>query len=132
MQFNAIVQLCATAFQAVGVGVLVGGAALALASFVAALIRPRGTGASLRGAYRLLRRDLGRAILLGLEFLVAADIIRSIAIAPTLQNVVVLAVIVLIRTFLSWSLEVEITGHWPWQSPRAGRTARQGPEGGDG
>ncbi len=56
-----------------------------------------------------------RGILLGLELLVAGDIIRTVAIAPTFSSVGVLAVIVVIRTFLSFSLEVELTGHWPWQ-----------------
>jgi uncharacterized membrane protein len=62
-----------------------------------------------------LRSDLGRSILLGLEFLVAADIINTVAIEPTLDSLAVLAGIIAIRTFLSFSLEVEIEGHWPWQ-----------------
>lgn len=66
-----------------------------------------------------LRSDLGRSILLGLEFLVAADIIATVAIEPTLDNVLVLGAIVAIRTFLSFSLEVEIEGRWPWQRARA-------------
>ena len=61
------------------------------------------------------RSSLGRAILLGLEFLVAADIINTVAVDPTLENLAVLAGIVAIRTFLSFSLEVEIEGRWPWQ-----------------
>lgn len=65
--------------------------------------------------YRLYRRQLGRSILLGLELLVAADIIRTVAVTPTIRSVVVLGAIVLIRTFLSFSLELEITGRWPWQ-----------------
>ncbi len=77
--------------------------------------------AALRGlrrvspVYTRFKRVLGRAILLGLELLVAADIIKTVAVTPTLDSVVVLAVIVLIRTFLSWSLELEISGRWPWQ-----------------
>lgn len=67
-------------------------------------------------AYPTLRKDLGRSILLGLEFLVAGDIISTIAIEPTLTSVSVLGLIVIIRTFLSFSLEVEIDGRWPWQS----------------
>ena len=80
--------------------------------------------AALRGIRRLhpvytrFRRVLGRAILLGLELLVAADIIKTVAVTPTLDSVVVLAIIVLIRTFLSWSLELEISGRWPWQKRR--------------
>ncbi|MFF3916981.1 DUF1622 domain-containing protein [Streptomyces sp. NPDC001852] len=69
--------------------------------------------------YRGYRRRVGRSILLGLEFLVAGDIIRTVAVAPTYASVGVLAVIVGIRTFLSFSLELEITGQWPWQRPVA-------------
>lgn len=69
--------------------------------------------------YHRFRRFLGRSILLGLEILVAADIIKTVAITPTLEDVAVLAAIVLIRTFLSWSLELEISGRWPWQKSRA-------------
>jgi uncharacterized membrane protein len=65
--------------------------------------------------YRSLRQRIGRAILLGLEVLVAADIIRTVAVAPSFTNAGVLAVIVLIRTFLSMSLELELTGEWPWR-----------------
>ncbi len=65
-------------------------------------------------AFNLYRSNLGRAILLGLEFLVAADIINTVAIEPTLQSLLILGGIVLIRTFLSFSLEVEIEGRWPW------------------
>ena len=65
--------------------------------------------------YRRFRQEVGRAILLGLELLVAADIIRTVAISPTLESVAVLSVIVLVRTLLSFSLEVEVTGMWPWQ-----------------
>ena len=72
------------------------------------------SGAS-KNAYGQLRSTLGRAILLGLELLVAADIINTVAVEPTLEKVLVLGGIVLIRTFLSLSLEVEIDGRWPWQ-----------------
>ena len=65
--------------------------------------------------YRALRANLGRAILLGLEFLVAADIIGTVAIEPSFRSLGVLALIVAIRTFLSFSLELEISGRWPWQ-----------------
>ena len=62
-----------------------------------------------------LRSNFGRSILLGLEFLIAADIINTVAVTPTLQSVIVLGAIVIIRTFLSFSLELEIDGRWPWQ-----------------
>jgi uncharacterized membrane protein len=74
-------------------------------------------------AYGSLRKGFGRAILVGLELLVAADIIRTVAIEPSLQNVGVLGLIVVIRTFLSWSLAVEVNGRWPWQQIGANSTA---------
>ncbi len=74
--------------------------------------------------YRRYREDIGRAILLGLEVLVAADIIRTVAVTPTLDSVIVLGGIVLIRTFLSFSLEVELEGRWPWQRPATGEPPR--------
>jgi uncharacterized membrane protein len=72
-------------------------------------------------AYHLFRSRLGRSILLGLELLVAADIIGTVAVEPTVHNLLVLGLIVLIRTFLSVSLEVEIDGYWPWQKARLER-----------
>ena len=77
-------------------------------------------------AYSAYRRGLGRAILLGLEFLVAGDIIRTVAISPTFRSVGVLGVIVVIRTFLSVALQVETEARWPWQ-PRVSRSPDGGP-----
>ena len=68
--------------------------------------------------YSSYRYQVGRALLLGLEILVAADIIRTVVLEPTLTNVLVLGLLVLIRTFLSWALILEIEGRWPWQSAR--------------
>lgn len=85
---------------------------------------PAGPGAARSGAttggdaYKALRSNLGRSILLGLELLVAADIINTVAVQPTLESIAVLAGIVAIRTFLSFSLELEIEGKWPWQGGR--------------
>jgi uncharacterized membrane protein len=67
------------------------------------------------GAYESYRHRLGKALLLGLELLVAADVVRTVALEPTLNNVAVLGLLVLVRTILSWSLSVEIEGRWPWQ-----------------
>ena len=72
-------------------------------------------GSSAGDVYRSVRTVFARSVLLGLEFLVAADIIRTVAVQPSLENVAVLGLIVLIRTFLSFSLEVEIEGRWPWK-----------------
>lgn len=74
--------------------------------------------------FRLYRARLGRSILLGLEFLVAADIVNTVAVEPSLDSLAVLAGIVAIRTFLSLSLEVEIEGRWPWHTREAARRDR--------
>ena len=119
MAFYDIIETTGKVIDAVGVAVIVGGAVIALAATVG---RVRGTEG---GAYDAFRRQLGRSILLGLEFLVAADIIRTVAVTPTAQSVAVLAGIVAIRTFLSFSLQVEMTGSWPWQRPVKPVDARQ-------
>jgi uncharacterized membrane protein len=67
-------------------------------------------------AYDSYKHQLGKSLLMGLEFLVAADVVRTVALDPTLNNVAILGLLVLVRTFLSWSLTVEIEGRWPWQS----------------
>jgi uncharacterized membrane protein len=69
------------------------------------------------GAYESYKHQMGRSLLLGLEFLVAGDVVRTVALEPTLMNVAVLGLLVVIRTFLSWSLAVEIERRWPWQPP---------------
>jgi uncharacterized membrane protein len=93
-----------------------------VAGLAAALVMAaRALGGGADEAYRVVRTVFGRSILLGLEFLVAADIIRTVAVEPSLENVGVLGLIVLIRTFLSFSLEVEIDGSWPWRRARAER-----------
>lgn len=68
------------------------------------------------GSYEQLRHGLGRSLLLGLEVLVAADVVRTVALEATLESVAVLGLLVLIRTFLSWALVVEVEGRWPWQA----------------
>ena len=98
-----------------GIAVIVIGTAGASVAFLGRRLG----GADPDDAYRSFRTALSRAILLGLEFLVAADIINTVAIEPTLESVAVLGGIVLIRTFLSMSLEVEIDGRWPWRRDRA-------------
>lgn len=96
--------------ELIGIAIIVVGALWALGRFLLSLTH--GGGEAAVGSFRT---GLGRAILLGLEFLVAADIVNTVAIEPTLDSLAVLAGIVLIRTFLSFSLEVEIDGRWPWQ-----------------
>lgn len=104
------------AVDAVGVLVIVAGAIFATGRFI--INRHAETSKS----YRLYRQDLGRAILLGLEFLIAGDIIRTVVVAPTLENIVILGLIVLIRTFLSMALQLEVEGRWPWQRPEESPT----------
>jgi len=109
--FTAVMDHVAQAFEALGALILVIGVLWSLWLAVAAW---RSTGLPAKG-YTALRRAFGRALLLGLEVLVAADLIRTVAVSPTLDNVLVLGLIVLIRTFLSFSLEIEIEGVAPWR-----------------
>lgn len=111
MQFTDAIERTGQVIDTAGVAVLVVGAVLAAGQAA------RNAAGHQPDTYRRFRRQLGRSILLGLELLVAADIIRTVAVTPTLNSVLVLALIVLIRTFLSFSLELEITGRWPWQQP---------------
>ncbi|MGW4927937.1 DUF1622 domain-containing protein [Agromyces sp. NPDC004153] len=112
MEFGEVISRAGEVVDVIGVIAIVVGVAYALID--AALRGLRRVGP----VYTRFRRVLGRAILLGLELLVAADIIKTVAVTPTLESVAVLAIIVLIRTFLSWSLELEISGRWPWQKRR--------------
>ena len=118
--FEQAVSWTATAIEAAGIAVLVSG--LLVATFI--FLRRVTRRSAFDEAYSHYRADLGRAILLGLEFLVAADIIGTVAVDPTFESVGVLAIIVAIRTFLSFSLEAEIEGHWPWQASQ--KRARSG------
>jgi uncharacterized membrane protein len=114
MDAKQTIELTGTGFEIAGIIVLVIGSMLAFGRYVVTLIRFRDGPRAFRG----LRLYLGRSIILGLELLIAADIIHSVAIEPTFASVGVLGLIVLVRTFLSWSLEVEINGEWPWQRSR--------------
>jgi uncharacterized membrane protein len=96
--------------EAVGAAIMVIGGLAAFGVFARAAWNPR----TRTGSYEALRRNLGRSILLGLEVLILADIVRTIIVAPTLTSVAVLGMIVLVRVVLSFSLEVEIDGAWPW------------------
>lgn len=113
----AIVHVIVRVVEVAGILVILAGAVAAFGWFLSRVRR-----ASTKECIAELRSGLGRSILLGLELLVAADIISTVALEPTLDSLAVLAGIVLIRTFLSFSLEVEIEGQWPWQR-RSGREA---------
>jgi uncharacterized membrane protein len=115
MSYEHFVVAAARVVEFIGVAVLLLGALLAAAIFARRLVRHT----AFQDAYHALRADLGRAILLGLELLVIANIIGTVAVEPTLQNLGVLAMIVAIRTLLSFALELEVSGRWPWQRAQA-------------
>jgi uncharacterized membrane protein len=108
-RYREMMELIGTLVDSAGVSIIVIGALVATAHFVARF------RANFGAAYRSYRQGLGRAILLGLEFLIAGDIIRTVVIAPTLENVLILGLIVVIRTFLSMALQLEVEGRWPWK-----------------
>lgn len=124
MSFQEAMELVGKIMDASGVVAIVIGVVVATLLAAYALLGRIGSG---REVYTTYRRRLGHSILLGLELLVAADIIRTVAVTPTFASVGVLAIIVVIRTFLSWSLELEITGRWPWQKEPA-TPAQAGPQ----
>ena len=107
--YRDLTELTGRSLDAVGVLVIVFGAVIASGRLAT---RYRLGGADSYSGYR---QDLGRGILLGLEFLIGGDIIRTVGVAPTLENVLILAFIVVIRTFLSMALQLEVDGRWPWQ-----------------
>jgi uncharacterized membrane protein len=109
--FKDVVDAVSKVIDGVGVVVIVVGLLLAVGLFLSQRERA--------DSYRTFRQQVGKAILLGLEFLVAADIIRTVAVAPTFESVGVLALVVAVRTFLSFTLDVELEGRWPWQQSRA-------------
>ncbi|WP_146360437.1 DUF1622 domain-containing protein [Arthrobacter yangruifuii] len=111
MDFKHVIEAVGEFMDLAGVAAIVLGAAGATVAAFTAALRRQGP------VYEEYRQRLGRSILLGLELLVAADIIRTVAVTPTFESVGILAVIVLIRTFLSYSLQLEVTGHLPWKRP---------------
>lgn len=112
MDIDGAVDVVGGTIEGLGIAVIVVGVIAALARYGASLVR-EGTATD---EYRVARQSIGRSILLGLELLVAGDIIRTVVVDPTFASVGVLAAIVAIRTFLSFTLEVEITSRWPWQA----------------
>lgn len=106
---------CAGLLEALGVAII------ALIAFygLAVAVRELFAGLARDDVFQALRQRLGRGILLGLEFLIAADIIYTVVIDLSFESVAALAIIVIIRTFLSFTLEVELTGRWPWQKAAA-------------
>lgn len=104
------IELAALCIECLAVMVIVGGFVWSMGRY------PYHRAKRTENAYRTFKEMIGKSLMLGLEFLIAADIIRTVTLRSTMQNVVVLGGLVLIRTFLSWSLVVEMEGRWPWQS----------------
>ena len=112
----AWIEMAALAVEIVAVAIIIGAIIYSLSHYLyRSIFDPEE-----EGQYKKLKFRLARALLLGLEILVAADIIRTVALEATLESVAVLGLLVLIRTFLSWALVVEIEGRWPWQPKREG------------
>lgn len=112
MDFKELISVAGYGIEAIGVLVIIAGSATSSFRFLSHFRKePEGV------AYSMYRRQLGRSIILGLEFLIAGDIIRTVVVADTLTNVTILGLIILIRTFLSFSLFLEVEGHWPWNKP---------------
>lgn len=110
------VRLAVLGLELAGAVTILLGALIATAALAYSYLRRRG-----QDVLQTYRANLGRSILLGLEFLVAGDILKSLVIDPTLDDLLVLAGLILVRTFLSIALGVEINGHWPWQDTRLKR-----------
>ena len=109
-----MISVAGYAIETIGVLVIIAGTAISTFRF---LVNYRNEPEGV--AYGIFRRQLGRSIILGLEFLIAGDIIRTVIVADTLTNVTILGLIILIRTFLSFSLHLEVEGRWPWQQAGA-------------
>jgi uncharacterized membrane protein len=121
MQTHGYIGVVGEIIDIAGVVVIATGALIGVVTFLRDLARQ----IQIIDAYARLRTFLGRSLLLGLEFLVAGDVIKTVAIEPTRESVIVLAIIVLVRTVLSLSIDVEIDGRWPWQA--AQQEAATGP-----
>jgi uncharacterized membrane protein len=115
-----IARISSLVLEGASFAVILLAALIATAVFIARSMRE-----GLVANYRDYRANLGRGILIGLELLIAADILKSVVIDPTLESMLVLGGIVVIRTFLSISLEVEINGHWPWQTTRLAQESQR-------
>jgi uncharacterized membrane protein len=111
------IEYAALAIEVLAVTIILFAIVYAMARYTLQAVRQR----ELAGRFRQLKVRLARALLLGLEILVAADIVRTVALEATMESVLVLGLLVLIRTFLSWALVVEIEGRWPWQ-PKLGES----------
>jgi uncharacterized membrane protein len=115
--FDQSIKWVAVGIESIAIGIIVAGAIITTIVFFLRVSKEK----ALDDCYRKFRSDFGKAILLGLEFLIASDIVGTVAIGPTYSDLGILALLVVIRTFLSFSLELEITGRWPWQTGADGK-----------
>ncbi len=104
------IEYAAIGVEFLAVAIIVVAIVFSTARYLVQLVRRQ----NVKTRYDVYRASLGRSLLLGLEILVAADVIRTVALEATLESVAILGLLVLIRIFLSWSLVVEIEGRWPW------------------
>jgi uncharacterized membrane protein len=123
VDFEAVMEDVVRGFEVAGVAILAVGSVIAGIRFVLGL-----TGHGRAGAYERVRTDVGKAILLGLEVLIIADIVQTITIDTTLESAITLGVVVLVRTFLSFSLEIELEGVVPWRRRATERSTDRGGE----
>lgn len=121
---NSVIEAVAKAFEVAAIIVIVVAMTYSAVRFAQnSRVRPPTDILAAGSPYNKFRASVGRGLLVGLEILVAADIIRTIALEPTLQSVIALGVLVLVRVILSWSITVEIEGRWPWQARSNGAPA---------
>lgn len=120
MDFKELIWIAGYGIETLGIIVIIAGSVMSSFCFLSKY-RQEAEGIT----YGVLRRQLGRSIILGLEFLIAGDIIRSVIVADTLANVTILGLIILIRTFLSFTLHLEVEGHWPWEQANRVETGKE-------
>jgi len=114
MNYQELIEIISRAIELLGIIIIIYGAVSSSVIYVLAWIRAD----DISNSFKAYRQNLGRSILLGLEFLLAGDIIRSVAVQPSFTSVGILAIIVIIRSFLAVELEMEIEGKWPWQQTK--------------
>lgn len=125
MHILHLFEVIVTAIELVAVSIIAVGLIWAFALGARGLLTRRPAN----DVYEGIRRDFGRVLLLGLEVLIAADIVETVTVDLTFSSVSTLALLVLVRTFLSWSIEMETAGHWPWQPRPQDHTPHRAPDG---
>lgn len=122
MSFKEVVEIVGKIIDSAGIAIIVIGIVISTATYLRNNLFSK---AKPQDPFRQFRKNLGHSVLLGLEVLIAADIIRTVAVSPTFYNLGALAILVLIRSFLSVSLDMEIEGRWPWKAGQQRQGIRQ-------